>query len=558
MKILIKFLSCFVLATITLMATTATYNTNVYASQTVTVKQGQSIQSAINSLNNGGTIIVESGTYNEFIKFNKSGTEQNPIVLKAQGEVIIDGQNKNGHLFDLNGQSYITIDGFILKNLKGNEVAGIYLGGGEQHIQILNNEMFNFNKSKSGSNGSCVNGIILFGESKTPISNVLIQGNHLHDMDLNWSEALSVTGNSEYVNVINNKVHDMTNIGIDFCGNFGYAPTTTLDQPRHCVAKGNIIYNCNSPYATSYGLYCDGAYDILFEDNVVYSCQGGIEVGAEEYVSSNYVGNITVHNNLIYGCKENGLHVGGYDSGNKAEVKDVKVYNNTLVNNGEELFLSKCNNVELYNNIFYNNKNNEILYNEFSSSKTKNVSFHDNIYYTKSDAEFYLQSKSYSQSSWSKFIEPTALFQDPKLDSNYLPTSNTPSGKGYQTIKTDVTEPETPTVPEEPKEPEVIVPKPTEPTKPTVPEEQPKEEEKDEVVVEEPQITESIIYNGAKYYMDNPTRKSASYFSKYDVIVLNNKYNQSTNSNYKKTQLLIEEIQKQNPDIVIIFADKLN
>lgn len=573
MNTIIKFLSCFMLASASLVgATFVTQQIEVIASQIVTVKQGESIQNAIDSLNGGGTVIVQEGTYNEFITFNNSGTEANPVVVKAEGKVVIDGQNKDGHLFDLNGKSHITIDGFTLINLKGNEVAGIYLGGGEQHIKILNNEMYNFNKRKSGSSGSCVNGIILFGESKTPISNVLIEGNHLHDMDLNWSEALSVTGNAEYVDVINNKVHDMTNIGIDFCGNFGYAPSRALDQPRHCTARGNVIYNCNSPYATSYGLYCDGAYDILFEDNIVYNCQGGIEVGAEEYVSGNYVGSVIVRNNLIYGCSENGLHVGGYDSGNNAQVEDVKVYNNTLVNNGEELFLSKCDNVELHNNIFINNRNSEILYNEFTNLKTKNVKFHNNLYQTKSDAEFYYLKKSYTQSTWLKSVEPTALFQDAKLNSNYLPTSNTPKGMGYQASTSSVQPepsepvvpevpvvpeqpitPETPVVPEVPQEPEIPV-QPIEPETPEVP-----------VVPEEPEVPEqpaeenqSIIYTGAKYYMDNPTRKSASYFSQYDVIVLNNKYNNPSNSNYKKVQTLIEEIQKQNPDIIIVFADKLS
>lgn len=536
---LIKFGTAFILTSVFFVGSSyINHQITVEASlSSITVKQGESIQSAIDSLKGGGTVYVESGTYNEFITFNYSGSEANPIVIKAQGGVIIDGQNKDGHLFDLNGQSYITIDGFTLKNLKGNEVAGIYLGGGEQHIKILNNEMYNFNKVKSGSSGSCVNGIILFGESKTPISHVLIQNNHLHNMDLNWSEALSVTGNSEYIEVINNKVHDMTNIGIDFCGNFGYAPTKALDQPRHCVARGNVIYNCNSPYATSYGLYCDGAYDILFEDNIVYRCQGGIEVGAEEYVSSNYVGNITVRNNLIHGCVENGLHVGGYDSGNKAEVKDVVIYNNTLVDNGEELFLSKCDNVELYDNIFVNNKNSEILYNEFADTKTKNVKFNGNVYQTNSDAEFYFKRKSYTKSTWLLSVEPNALFQNANLDSSYLPTDETPSGKGYKAKATDANPVEPPVT--EPTEPEV-------PTEPETPVEEPTEEVK------------SVVYTGAKYYMDNPTRKSASYFSKYDVIVLNAKYNNQSNSSYEKTQALVKEIQEQNHDIIIVFADKLN
>lgn len=508
----------------------------VEAATQVTVSPGQSIQSAINSLgSNGGEVIVQAGTYKEFITFNNSN-----VTLKANGKVIIDGQGRDGYLMDLNGKSNITIDGFTLTNLKGNDIAGIYLGGGEKNIQLLNNEIYNLHATRTGSNGSCVNGILLFGESRTPISNVMIKGNHLYNMTLNWSEALSVAGNAEYVYVHNNKVHDVTNIGIDFCGNFGYAPVN--DQPRNCEAIGNIIYNCKSTYATSYGLYADGAYNILFKDNVIYNCQGGIEVGAEEK-SSNYIGGVTVVNNLVYGCTENGLHIGGYDASSSGVVKDVKVYNNTFVNNTDEIYLSKCDGVELYNNIFYNTRNSEILYNEFSSTQTKNVKFHDNLYYTKGSAEFYFVRKSYSQNSWLNSIESSALFQDPKLDSNYLPTSSTPAGKGYKA--NTVVEPETPVVPDVPEKPQ----EPVEPETPVVPEE-PEEEE--------PETPVGIIYDSnAIYYSNNPTQKSATYFAKYDVLVFNSKYNSKTNSSYTKMQKLIKEIQTKNPDVVIVFVEKL-
>lgn len=384
-------------------------------SDVIYVTPDQSIQEAIDSLgNNGGQIVVKSGTYNEFITFEKSGTQKNPIIVKAEGNVVINGNGKEGNGFDLNGQSNIIIDGFTITNIKGLWVAGILLSGGEENIQILNCDISNIKTTKMGSSGGGANGILLYGQSWTPISNVVIKNNHVYNCVINMSEAISVTGNAEYVSVVNNKVHDNGNIGIDFCGNFGYAPSPLLDQPRHCEAINNIIYNCNSSYATSYSLYADGVRDILFEGNIIYSSQGGIEIGAEEE-SSNYVGNIIVRNNLVYNCSENGIHVGGYDSGNNAKVEDVKIYNNTFVNNGEEIFLSKCKNVEFTKNIFLNTQNGEILYNEFDSSKTVNVTFRNNLYYTE-EAEYYFNKKSYSQDQWKLFIEPSAIYGNPTLD----------------------------------------------------------------------------------------------------------------------------------------------
>ena len=73
---LIKFAACFMLAGSAFIGTSMINNnqvaTQVEAAEAVTVKQGQSIQSVIDSLKNGGTVIVEAGTYNEFLTFNNS------------------------------------------------------------------------------------------------------------------------------------------------------------------------------------------------------------------------------------------------------------------------------------------------------------------------------------------------------------------------------------------------------------------------------------------------------------------------------------------------------
>ena len=74
------------------------------------------IQSAINSSNNGDTIKVSNGTYNE-TNLSFSGKEIVLISENGSASTIIDGQN-NGRIFDVTqGETFNTeINGFTIKN----------------------------------------------------------------------------------------------------------------------------------------------------------------------------------------------------------------------------------------------------------------------------------------------------------------------------------------------------------------------------------------------------------------------------------------------------------
>ena len=49
------------------------------------------------------------------------------------------------------------------------------------------------------------------------------------------NEAVTVNGNSEYVNVINNRIENIGNIGLDFAGHFLMLVKIVLfDQARYC------------------------------------------------------------------------------------------------------------------------------------------------------------------------------------------------------------------------------------------------------------------------------------------------------------------------------------
>lgn len=380
------------------------------------------ISRALKGIKAGQTIYIRGGVYKEAIAFDTSGKEDAYITLRNyEGEeVILDHSGKsNEAMIDLGGQSYIHIEGLELRNNTNKWAYGLYLGNGESNIIIKNNKIHDLYALEPSSPSSGANAIICYGErADKSINNILIEGNEVYDCNTGWSEAISITGNCEYISVINNNVRNTGNIGIDFCGNFGYCEDPSLDQPRYCIARGNVISKANSSYATSYGLYVDGGRDILFENNIIYDSQGGIEVGAEE--PSDYpTQNIIVRNNLVYNNSENGIAVGGYYTGG-GKAKNVKVYNNTVVNNGKEngeLVISVVDGLEVANNIFYSEANKSLINSEFSSRYTSNISFSHNLYYSKTgkdEVAFEMFSKTTTGfENWLKNYEKTGLFGKP-------------------------------------------------------------------------------------------------------------------------------------------------
>ncbi len=90
---------------------------------TITVTQGASIQSAVNSANAGDTVQIRGGTYNESVSISRSGTASAPIkIMGYPGErPVIDGQNVRGTGISISG-SYITVSNLKITNHIGHDV----------------------------------------------------------------------------------------------------------------------------------------------------------------------------------------------------------------------------------------------------------------------------------------------------------------------------------------------------------------------------------------------------------------------------------------------------
>ena len=391
----------------------------------------KALSKATSQIQNGGSgvILLREGTYGSTYFYSTAqGNKDNYVTItNYPGETVKISATDSTGLFHLGTSNYVIIEGLIFCDNVATSVAkGITASGnGINHIIIKNNEFYNIRVS--ALDGESNNGpIINFRGTKegSPHNNFLVYNNYIHDCTTGWSEALTFVGNCEYINVIKNKIKDTGNIGIDIAGNWGDV-SGAEDQARYVVVRGNITSGCNSPYARSYGLYCDGARDVIFENNISYGSQGGIEVGAENLNELYPVKNIIIRNNLVYNNTEKGIAIGGYSS-EVGWVKNVEIYNNTIVNNGDndqenngQLTVSKAENVNIYNNIIAVSSADMYIYYESSSIPKEmriNVVYNNNLYYNNSTQEsicFKMQGEKITGINNFKVYDQNAKFNDP-------------------------------------------------------------------------------------------------------------------------------------------------
>ncbi|MGN0819636.1 MAG: right-handed parallel beta-helix repeat-containing protein [Christensenellaceae bacterium] len=379
-----------------------------------------SFQDAIDSVSQGQTIYLRQGTYDsnaegsyEGYFLNCKGASGKLITIRnypGESVVITNGyvnnaKNKESNAIIVEATcQYVVLEGVEIAHVASYCAYGICMWeGGQNHLVIRNCTIHDIKTTvadpdKDANAGA--NAIIMFGDGSKSINNIFVMDNEIYNAVTGWSEVLSVTSNCEYVYVLGNKVHDCTNIGIDFYGNAGYNTNPSLDQPRYCVAAGNVVENVSCSYADCAGLYVDGARDIILQYNTVTNCQYGTEIGSEEKQEQYPVKNILVRNNVVHDNSIVGVRVGGYETNTTGYVCSTTVLNNTIYNNANtsgsaEIIIAKVDGISFVNNIVATkNSTNCLVLSEFGSDYTKNVVFNNNLFYaegkTKDNAEFYM------------------------------------------------------------------------------------------------------------------------------------------------------------------------
>ena len=220
------------------------------------------IQYAMDRVGAGSTVNVLTGVYNEYITFKSSGTPGNYLVLQAYtgNTPVIDGTGLpiSGEvgLISIVNKQYVKVIGFEVRNLKAGGVSSAFPHG----ISVRGNGAFieiRNNKVHDIEN-SCsrcgAHGIAVYGrDPNASIHDIIIDGNEVYNGRFGWSESMVLNGNVELFTVSNNIVHDNDNIGIDFIGYEGENPDPAVDRARHGTVIGNLVYNIDSYGNPAYG-----------------------------------------------------------------------------------------------------------------------------------------------------------------------------------------------------------------------------------------------------------------------------------------------------------------
>ncbi|MED4130688.1 right-handed parallel beta-helix repeat-containing protein [Shouchella miscanthi] len=361
-----------------------------------------SLQVAAEKATAGTTVFVREGTYVEPLLIQHSGTEQEPIRFEAyQGEdVFLSGKGMEDDLDDvalieIDGHSYITIDGFTIGDVTTNHVdktvIGILITGASQHIEIVNNTIQGVSTTAVGGNA---HGIAVYGNES--ITDIRINQNTLTDLRLGLSEALVVNGDVSHFTINDNHVYETDNIGIDVIGYEGIAIDQSKDYARHGVIQGNVVHHNSSYENPSYekdysagGIYVDGGSDVLIQGNRVYQNDIGIEATSEH--KGKYANHIDILNNVVFENSYTGIAIGGYDTErggttNTVIAGNVVSHNDTVGLEGAQLLVQ------------YDTFSNQIEQNQFSASQTglfisneydenENMFFSENEYVIQEDVK---------------------------------------------------------------------------------------------------------------------------------------------------------------------------
>jgi Right handed beta helix region len=337
----------------------------------------RTIQHAADTARAGSTVNVRGGIYEELVSINASGNASDGFITfrSYPGETAIleaahlTPNERNGVL-TIRNQSYVRIKGFEIRNFRTAEhrlaPLGINVIGAGSHIELLKNNVHhieqNFEGRDAPGHGANGFGIAVYGtDAKTPITDLIIDGNEVHHLKTGSSESLVVNGNVTNFRITHNVVHDNNNIGIDVIGFERTAPDPAVDQARDGVVSGNLVYNITSRGNPAYrndessdGIYVDGGTRILIEQNVIHDVDFGIELASEH--KDRATSYVTARSNLVYHCHTAGVSIGGY-APERGRTDHCTVANNTLYDDdtsgtGSSEFQMQWN---MADNVFANN-----------------------------------------------------------------------------------------------------------------------------------------------------------------------------------------------------------
>lgn len=401
-------LSVIGLTSLTLSAQTKRYVDNTGGSDSNsgldTLNAWATIQHAFDVAAPGDSVFIRTGDYLEHPVLNVQGLPGAPIWFggyPSENVTIIGLYGQQGPTrITMVDKSHVVLERLSLNYLYGPDATGILIrctaNGLVQDVQLKYLSVLGIawtgNPNLIPGPNNNAQPIIVYGEGTTAanaISGLVISNCTVQNCNPGHSETISLDGNITGALIATNGVFNNTNIGIHMGGGYGVCSVPALDKVRNsvitkCSRHGNV-----SAYATSAGIYIDGADSIIVHGNNCRENGYGIEVGCEENGTSQ---GVIVIDNLLYWNRESGLAIGGHDTQTTGQVIGALVRNNCFYRNDStytgsgELYITKASGCVFRNNGFNVNDQNILFSREDIGPQVNNNMDHDAWWVPTNDA----------------------------------------------------------------------------------------------------------------------------------------------------------------------------
>jgi hypothetical protein len=270
------------------------------------------IQYAADQVIAGDTVIVQPGNYAGFLlgwDDGKSGIPGDPIVFKASpGATVISNNTHTDDGINLEGSSYVVIDGFTINNTGGSITRAGIRSVGNTGVVIRNNT---------------VSGMGTWGIFTGFSDNILIENNSCSNSIAEHGIYFSNSGDNPVIR--NNISFSNNSCGIHMNGDESMGGDGLISN---ALVEGNIIYNNGT--AGGSGINCDGVQNSSIRNNLIYNNHSsGISLYRID-AGGSATNNIVI-NNTIYIASD-----GRWAINIANESINNKVYNNILFNKNSD------------------------------------------------------------------------------------------------------------------------------------------------------------------------------------------------------------------------------
>lgn len=218
----------------------------------------RTIQAAVDQAAAGTTVYIRKGIYKGGFDVTNSGTKEEPLVIRnyENEEVVISGEgqttDEDAALINVDSKRYITIQGLTLQDLTADSPDYAVMG-----IYVSGNSSYiniiqnHIHHIGNTADEGNAHGIAVYGTGK--MEQIRVMDNIVEELTLGASEAVVLNGNIDGFAVTGNTVRHNNNIGIDLIGYEGVAEDPEADYVRNGTVQGNVVHDNSSYGNPAYG-----------------------------------------------------------------------------------------------------------------------------------------------------------------------------------------------------------------------------------------------------------------------------------------------------------------